>query len=101
MGLPEGLALGLSLLNKTGDPLWVEVAFECPEAAQSCRRVERLEQGGSHLFTCPQRDLTADVDYLIHIRVYADAALTRLVESPETKFRFDQRSIEAFQRIAR
>ena len=101
MSMPEGLVLGLSLVNKSDALLWVQVNFESPDPMQRCLLVEKLEPGGSHLYTCPQRTITPDVDYPIHLRVFADAALTQLIESPETKFRFEQESLEALQSIPR
>ena len=100
MAVPgEGPSLSLSLKNTSRKPIWVQVEFSTPDAAQDCTVDKRLEVGGGGMFLCAQQGLIQDQDYPIFVRTYSDAQHKQLLESTQTHFRFGAKDVAAFNRL--
>ena len=93
-GPPE---LGLMLANASTQTLWVSVHFRTPGGSADCLLVKELEPQAEQLYVCPQPKLQADSDYPIRITVYGDLQQTRILDTIDTRFRFDQGDIRAVQ----
>ena len=102
MALPsEGLALALSLKNKSSKTLQVSVAFVTPDPTQRCEVTKQLNSAQSSLFSCPQKSLTPNTDYPIEISIYSDESRKNLVDKPQTRFHFSEKDAKAFAELTR
>ena len=102
MALPgEGLALALSLKNKSSKTLQVSVAFITPDPTQRCEVTKQLNSAQSSLFSCPQKSLTPNTDYPIEISIYSDEGHKNLVEKPRTQFYFSEKDAKAFEELTK
>jgi hypothetical protein len=88
-------ALMLTLNNKADRGVWVKVGFTSPDPSQSCATVKELTPKGSATYTCPQKDIIADVPYPISVATFSDQALTQHLETKQTKMHFRAQDIAA------
>ncbi len=70
-------ALLLTLNNKTDRAVWVNVDFTSPDPSQNCAAAKELAPKGSATYTCPQKEIVADVPYPISVAVFSDQALSQ------------------------
>lgn len=88
-------ALMLTLNNKTDRSVWVNVGFTSPDPNQNCTTVKELAPKASATYTCPQKEIVADVPYPISVATFSDQALTQNLENKQTKMQFGARDIAA------
>ncbi len=88
-------ALMLTLNNKTDRAVWVNVGFTSPDPNQNCTTAMELAPKGSATYTCPQKEIVADVPYPISVATFSDQALTQNLENKQTKMQFGAQDIAA------
>ena len=86
--------LGLTLYNRSSEPVWAGVAFHSPDDSD-CLIVRELMPQDQGLYLCPQPDLQADVAYPVFIEVYGDVTQTERLMSLNTEFRFSEQDLAA------
>lgn len=87
--------LGLTLLNRLQQPLWVSMHFQTPEGLTDCVLFKELEPGGDRLFVCPQPTVHARVRYPIHIKVFASVDQSEPIETIDTSLKFKDADVQA------
>lgn len=90
-GQPE---LGISLVNRQEQMLWVRVDFVTPAPEDSCLLSKELAAGDSEFFVCAQRDLLVGLSYLVRISVYADLEQRQLLDRFSTSMRFSSDEVD-------
>ena len=92
-------SLTLNLKNTSRRAIWVEVEFTTPDGSQNCKVDKKLDVSGGGMFMCAQSSLVQDEDYPVLVHVYGDADKTTLLESTQTKLRFDASDVAKFNAL--
>jgi len=75
------LALGVTISNRKGVPLWVRMEIDEIEGGDDCVNTFRLQPKSDHPYFCVQTSLRAGKRFRVQAVVYRDAGNTKIAES--------------------
>jgi len=75
------LALGVTISNRKGVPLWVRMEIDEIEGGDDCVNTFRLQPKTDHPYFCVQTSLRAGKRFRVQAVVYRDAGNTKIAES--------------------
>ena len=85
--------LGLELMPKTTDRLYVEVQFISLFKNQDCKVTKKVA-GSPVLFDCPQTNFIQDEQYPVEINVYGDKNKKKKLETIQTNLTFKEQKVD-------